>query len=79
MDNNNSNLKLTGKILATGIMSFCGVVSETAMNVTFPTLMNELVLSLGCAWQMFAQQKEADRYFRPVVNNVSPADNTAVY
>mgnify|MGYP000003122608 CR=1 FL=1 len=54
MDNNNSNLKLTGKILATGIMSFCGVVSETAMNVTFPTLMNELVLSLGCAWQMFA-------------------------
>ena len=54
MDNNNSNLKLTGKILATGIMSFCGVVSETAMNVTFPTLMNELVLSLGCAGQMFA-------------------------
>ena len=54
MDNNNSNLKLTGKILATGIMSFCGVVSETAMNVTFPTLMNEFILSLGCAWQMFA-------------------------
>ncbi len=47
MNNNNSNLKLTGKILATGIMSFCGVVSETAMNVTFPTLMSELVLSLG--------------------------------
>lgn len=36
-----NNLKLTGKIVATGIMSFCGVVSETAMNVTFPTLMNE--------------------------------------
>lgn len=30
-----------GKILATGIMSFCGVVSETSMNVTFPTLMHE--------------------------------------
>lgn len=35
------SLKLIGKIFATGIMSFCGVVSETAMNVTFPTLMNE--------------------------------------
>lgn len=32
-------MKLVGKIFATGIMSFCGVVSETAMNVTFPTLM----------------------------------------
>ena len=39
MDNN--NVKLVGKIFATGVMSFCGVVSETAMNVTFPTLMNE--------------------------------------
>lgn len=37
----NSNFRLTGKIIATGIMSFCGVVSETSMNVTFPTLMNE--------------------------------------
>ncbi len=36
-----SNTKLVGKIFATGVMSFCGVVSETAMNVTFPTLMNE--------------------------------------
>ncbi len=38
---NTNNTKLVGKIFATGIMSFCGVVSETAMNVTFPTLMNE--------------------------------------
>lgn len=38
---NKDNLRLTGKIFATGIMSFCGVVSETAMNVTFPTLMKE--------------------------------------
>ena len=36
-----NNTKLVGKIFATGVMSFCGVVSETAMNVTFPTLMNE--------------------------------------
>ena len=35
------NLKLIGEIFATGVMSFCGVVSETAMNVTFPTLMDE--------------------------------------
>ena len=41
MDNNRENMKLVGKIFATGVMSFCGVVSETAMNVTFPTLMNE--------------------------------------
>ena len=40
MDNNNKT-KLVGKIFATGVMSFCGVVSETAMNVTFPTLMHE--------------------------------------
>ncbi len=40
-DVNYKELRLTGKIFATGIMSFCGVVSETAMNVTFPTLMNE--------------------------------------
>ena len=38
---NKSNIQLVGKIFATGIMSFCGVVSETAMNVTFPALMNE--------------------------------------
>ncbi len=38
---NTSNTKLVGKIFATGVMSFCGVVSETAMNVTFPTLMKE--------------------------------------
>ena len=37
----NTSLVLSGKIFATGIMSFCGVVSETAMNVTFPTLMEE--------------------------------------
>ncbi len=39
--NDKEYIKLIGKIFATGIMSFCGVVSETAMNVTFPTLMTE--------------------------------------
>lgn len=33
--------KVLGAIFATGIMSFCGVVVETAMNITFPTLMRE--------------------------------------
>ncbi|WP_262316167.1 MFS transporter [Lacticaseibacillus parakribbianus] len=28
-------------IVATGLMSFCGVIVETAMNITFPTLMTE--------------------------------------
>lgn len=35
------NTKLVFSVIATGIMSFSGVVVETAMNVTFPTLMNE--------------------------------------
>lgn len=41
MKNDTEYMRLVGKIFATGIMSFCGVVSETAMNVTFPTLMTE--------------------------------------
>lgn len=35
------DLKLILSIVATGIMSFSGVVVETAMNVTFPSLMEE--------------------------------------
>ena len=35
------NAKLVLSVIATGIMSFSGVVVETAMNVTFPTLMVE--------------------------------------
>lgn len=38
---NRDYIRLLGKIFATGIMSFCGVVSETSMNVTFPALMTE--------------------------------------
>lgn len=33
--------KVIGAIIATGLMSFCGVIVETAMNITFPTLMVE--------------------------------------
>ncbi|MCX8688221.1 MFS transporter [Bifidobacterium sp. B4142] len=29
-----------GAVVATGIMSFCGVIVETAMNITFPALMS---------------------------------------
>ncbi len=34
-------LKTVGAIVATGILAFCGVLVETAMNVTFPTLNSE--------------------------------------
>ncbi len=37
--------KLLASILAIGIMSFCGVVVETAMNITFPTLIMEFNVS----------------------------------
>ena len=33
------DLKLILSVIAAGLMSFTGVVVETAMNVTFPTLM----------------------------------------
>ena len=32
-------------ILAAGLFSFCGVLIETATNITFPTLMNEFQVS----------------------------------
>lgn len=35
------NKRLIFSIIATGLLSFCGVVIETATNVTFPTLMKE--------------------------------------
>lgn len=34
-------------VLATGIMSFAGVLIETAMNVTFPTLIKQFGISTG--------------------------------
>lgn len=38
-------------VIATAIMSFCGVLIETAMNVTFPTLMEEFqTTSSGIQW-----------------------------
>ena len=46
MDNSQKiSPKVIGAIIATGIMSFCGVVVETAMNITFPTLMQEFGIS----------------------------------
>lgn len=35
------NLKVILAIIATGLLSFCGVIVETSMNVSFPTLMTE--------------------------------------
>ena len=33
--------KVIRAVIAAGMLSFCGVVVETAMNITFPTLMKE--------------------------------------
>ena len=41
MLNDKISPKVIGAIIATGLMSFCGVIVETAMNITFPTLMKE--------------------------------------
>lgn len=35
------DLKLILAIIATGLLSFCGVIVETAMNITFPVLMRQ--------------------------------------
>lgn len=45
MNTNKLNSNLILAIIATGLMSFCGVVVETATNVTFPTLMKEFSVS----------------------------------
>lgn len=37
--------KVLAAVVATGLLSFCGVIIETAMNVTFPTLMKEFSIS----------------------------------
>ena len=37
--------KVYAAILATGLMSFSGVLVETAMNVAFPTLMKQFGLA----------------------------------
>lgn len=34
-------------VLATGLMSFCGVIVETSMNITFPTLMTDFKVDTG--------------------------------
>lgn len=41
MKNTVSTTRILLSILATGIMIFCGMVIETAMNIVFPTLMKE--------------------------------------
>lgn len=42
-----TKLHLLLAVLATGIMSFAGVLIETAMNVTFPTLIEQFGISTG--------------------------------
>lgn len=39
MENEKISPKVVGAVIATGLLSFAGVIVETAMNITFPTLM----------------------------------------
>ena len=39
--------RLILSILATGIMTFAGILEETAMNISFPTLMEEFGIALS--------------------------------
>ncbi len=40
MEDERISPKVVGAIVATGLLSFAGVIVETAMNITFPTLVN---------------------------------------
>ena len=51
MGNKTKTWHVIPAVVATAIMSFCGVLIETAMNVTFPTLMTEFNTdSSGIQW-----------------------------
>ncbi|MDN2452240.1 DHA2 family efflux MFS transporter permease subunit [Lactobacillus sp. UCMA15818] len=39
------SIKIYLAIIAAGVMSFCGILIETAMNITFPTVMKEFQVS----------------------------------
>lgn len=39
--------RVVGAVLATGLMSLSGVIVETAMNITFPTLMKQFQVTTG--------------------------------
>ncbi|KGB51099.1 hypothetical protein LH61_06390 [Leuconostoc mesenteroides P45] len=47
MEENKISRKTIGMIIATALMGFAGIMSETAMNVTFPKLMNVFHVSIG--------------------------------
>ena len=43
--------KVIGAVVATGIMTFCGVIVETAMNITFPALMSHFgIVTSSVQW-----------------------------
>lgn len=44
--NKESNTKKVGAVLATAFMAFVGILTETSLNVTFPTLMKQFGVSL---------------------------------
>lgn len=47
MANEKIEPRVVGAVLATGLMSLSGVIVETAMNITFPTLMKQFDVTTG--------------------------------
>ena len=43
--------RVIGAVVATSILSFCGVIVETAMNITFPALMSHFgIVTSSLQW-----------------------------
>ena len=47
VDSEKIDRHVVAAIVATGLLSFCGVIVETAMNISFPTLMKEFNVGTG--------------------------------
>lgn len=63
--------RVIGAVVATGIMSFCGVIVETAMNITFPALMSHFgIVTSSLQWMTTLDLL--------VVVSITPLSETAV-
>lgn len=62
--------KVIAAIVATGLMSFCGVIVETAMNISFPKLMTEFNVTTNVVQWMTSHLLTGGRHHRPPVSAV---------
>ena len=63
--------RVIGAVVATGIMSFCGVIVETAMNITFLALMSHFgIVTSSLQWMT--------TLYLLVVVSITPLSETAV-